>query len=143
MIPVLELGALQKTLGEVMTVELVTLKLNDTLRLADDLMNIAELRHFPVLDEGKVVGLASQADLLLASIRSLVQHPGDAPRHSLGMVAVKEVMRPAITVPTRMTIQDAARIMVEKKIESLLVLEGEKLVGLVSRTDLLREIAQP
>lgn len=37
----------EMTIGDVMTTELVTLKIDDTLRLADDMMNVA-LRHFPV-----------------------------------------------------------------------------------------------
>ena len=132
----------QKTVCEVMTRELVTLKLNDTLRLADDLMNLAKLRHFPVLEDGNVVGLVHQTDLLHASMRSLVGHPEDTPRGDLGMVTVREVMKPATMVSAETTIQDAAQLMVENGIESLLVMDGEKLAGLVSRTDLLRELAR-
>jgi len=90
-----------KTVAEVMTTDLVTLKLNDTLRLADDLMNLAKLRHFPVLDDAKVVGLVNQTDLLHASMRSLAHHPKNTLRHALGMVAVKDVMKPANTVSVR------------------------------------------
>lgn len=131
-----------KTVCEVMTRELVTLKLNDTLRLADDLMNLAKLRHFPVLDDAKVVGLVNQTDLLHASMRSLAGHPEDTPRGALGMVTVQEVMKPATMVAADTSIQDAAQLMVERGIESLLVMDSEKLVGLVSRTDLLRELAR-
>jgi CBS domain-containing membrane protein len=133
---------LEKTVCEVMTRDLVTLRLSDTLRLADDLMHLAKLRHFPVLDDGQVVGLVHQTDLLQASMRSLVHHPEDSPRHALGMVTVRDVMRPATTVSAQTTLQIAAQLMVEKGIESLLVLDGEKLAGLVSRTDLLRELAR-
>lgn len=133
---------LDKTVAEVMTTDLVTLKMNDTLRLADDLMNLAKLRHFPVLDDAKVVGLVNQTDLLHASMRSLAHHPKNTLRHALGMVVVKDVMKPAHTVSVGTSIQDAAGLMVEKGIESLLVLDGERLVGLVSRTDLLRELAR-
>ena len=131
-----------KTVAEVMTTDLVTLKLNDTLRLADDLMNLAKLRHFPVLDDGNVVGLVHQTDLLHASMRSLAGHPKDTPRGALGMVTVQEIMKPATMVSTETTIQDVAQLMVERGIESLLVMDGEKLAGLVSRTDLLRELAR-
>lgn len=132
----------QKTVCEVMTRELVTLKLNDTLRLADDMMNLAKLRHFPVLDDGNVVGLVHQTDLLHASMRSLAGHPEDTPRGALGMATVREVMKPATMVSTETTIQDAAQLLVDRGIESLLVMDGEKLAGLVSRTDLLRELAR-
>ena len=40
----------ETTVGEVMTTDLVTLKLDDTLRLADDLMNLTQVHHFPVLE---------------------------------------------------------------------------------------------
>jgi CBS domain-containing membrane protein len=135
-------SAAQKTVGEIMTTDLVTLKLTDTLRLADDLMNLAKLRHFPVLDDAKVVGLVNQTDLLHASMRSLAGHPKDTPRGALGMVTVQEIMKPATMISTETTIQDAAQLMVERGIESLLVMDGEKLAGLVSRTDLLRELAR-
>jgi CBS domain-containing protein len=105
-------------------------------------MNLAKLRHFPVLDDAKVVGLVNQADLLHASMRSLARHPRDTLRHALGTVSVRDVMRPATTVSAETTIQIAARLMVEKGIDSLLVLDGDKLAGLVSRTDLLRELAR-
>jgi CBS domain-containing membrane protein len=130
------------TVGEVMTTDLVTLQLNDTLRLADDLMNLARLRHFPVLDEDSVAGVIDQNDLLHASMVSLVRHPREPVRDSLGEVKVSAVMKPATLVSSDTLIYEAAKIMVERDIECLLVLKDEKLVGLVSRTDLLRELAR-
>jgi CBS domain-containing protein len=132
----------KKTVGSVMTTDLVTLKLYDTLRLADDLMNLANLRHFPVLDGDKLAGIINQSDLLHASMLSLVHHPKDSPREALGAVAVEEVMKSAATVSSDTSIYEAARMIVERGIECLLVMKGEKLAGLVSRTDLLRELAR-
>jgi CBS domain-containing membrane protein len=130
-----------KTIRDIMSTDLVTLNLKDTLRLADDIMNIAKVRHFPVLDEGKVVGVLSQADLLHASMRSLLRHPLDSPRHLLGMVIVHKIMKPPITVSADISLQEAAAMFVDKQADCLLVVEGEKLIGLASRTDLLREMA--
>jgi acetoin utilization protein AcuB len=132
----------ETTVGEVMTTDLVTLKLDDTLRLADDLMNLTQVHHFPVLDGDAVAGVINQNDLLHASMVSLVRHRQDAVRDALGEVKVKAVMKPATMVSSDMSINEAARIMVERELECLLVLEGEKLAGLVSRTDLLRELAK-
>jgi CBS domain-containing membrane protein len=127
-----------KTLREVMTIDLVTLQMNDTLRLADDLMNLAKVRHFPVLHEGKVAGLIDQLDLLHASMLSIVQHREDSPRLTLGTVAIRDVMKPATTVSASMTLHEAARLMVREDIDCVLVVEGGQLVGLATRTDLLR-----
>ena len=132
----------EKTVAEVMSTDLVTLKLDDTLRLADDMLNLAQVRHFPVLDGDSVAGIVNQDDLLHASMASLVRHPQDSPREVLGTVVVKEIMKPAITTSPETPIRDAAKSMVENGIEALLVLGGEKLLGLVTRTDLLRELAR-
>ena len=58
----------RKTVREVMTTDLLTLNLNDTLRLADDIMNLAKVRHFPVLDRDQLVGVLNQTDLLQSRI---------------------------------------------------------------------------
>ncbi len=130
-----------KTIGEIMSTDVVTLNLKDTLRLADDIMNLAKIRHFPVLDHDSVAGLINQSDLLHASMRSLLERPADSLRETLGTVAVKDVMKPATTLATDASVHEAARIMVEKHLECVLVLDGKKLAGLVTRTDLLRELA--
>jgi CBS domain-containing protein len=132
----------ETTVAEIMTKELVTLKVDDTLRLADDMMNLVRVRHFPVLDGERLVGVLNQSDLLHASMASLIHHRKDAPRAALGAVAVKDVMKPADTVSPDVSIYRAAETMVERGVECLLVLEDEKLIGSVSRTDLLRELAK-
>lgn len=131
-----------KTVGDVMSTDLVTLKLTDTLRLADDIMNLARVRHFPVLDGDKLVGVVNQVDLLYASMASLRRRPKNSLREALGAIAVKDVMKQVTTVTKDTTIRDAARTMVERDIECLLVTESDQLLGLVSRTDLLRELAK-
>jgi CBS domain-containing protein len=130
------------TVGEVMTTDLITLKLDDTLRLADDLLSLAHVRHFPVLDGDRLAGIINQDDLLHASMASLLRRPKEPPRAALGTVTVKDVMKPATIVTPDTRIQDAARQMVEYGIECLLIMDGKKLVGLVTRTDLLRELAK-
>jgi CBS domain-containing protein len=135
-------AASAQTVAEVMSTDLLTLKLTDTLRLADDMLNLAQVRHFPVLDGDTIAGLVDQDDLLHASMASLVRHPQDPPREALGSVVVKDIMKPAITISPDLEIRAAAEIMVEKGVEALLVVNAETLVGLVTRTDLLRQLAK-
>ena len=132
----------ERTVAQVMSTDLMTLKLNDTLRFADDMLNLTQLRHFPVLDGDMVAGIVDHDDLLHASMASLARHPKDSPREALGTVMVKDVMKPATAISPELTIRAAAELMIEKGIEALSVVSGEKLVGLVTRTDLLRELAQ-
>jgi CBS domain-containing membrane protein len=131
-----------RSVADVMSTDLLTLKLNDTLRLADDMLNLAQVRHFPVLDGDRVAGIVNHDDLLHASMASLLRRPKDSPREALGAVAIKDIMKAATTVSPDMQIRAAAETMVERGIEVLLVVNGEKLVGLVTRTDLLRELAR-
>jgi CBS domain-containing protein len=132
----------EKTVGEVMTIHLVTLRLDDTLRLADDMLNLAHVRHFPVMGGDQLAGIVNQDDLLHASMAALVRQPKRTLRKVLGTVAVKEIMKPATTITGDASIHDAAEMMVERSIECLLVLDDGKLIGLVTRTDLLRELSK-
>lgn len=133
----------EKSVREIMTTDVVTLLLDDTLRLADDLMNLANLHHFPVVEKGKVVGIVSRMDLILASMATIIQRGKKPPREMLGTIAVKDVMKEApAMIPPNMTVREAARLMVEKGVDCLIVVEEGRLVGIATRTDLLKEIIE-
>lgn len=127
----------ETTLREVMTREIVPLKVDDTLSLVNDLVNRFRIRHFPVFDQDQLAAV-SHADLLCASLNSVLRHHLEI----LSKVAVKSVMKPAKTALPETSVYDAARLMVEDAIECLIVVEGNKVLGLVSRTDLLRALAR-
>jgi len=132
-----------KTVRDIMTTEVTTLGRNDSLQLAKDIMTLGRVRHFPVLDDGKVVGVVSQRDLYKASLGSVMKYGEKAQRSFLEGIPVKEVMSdPAITIAPHAAVQEAARIMMEKKIGCLLVLEGAQLVGIVTETDMLKLVAE-
>ncbi len=135
---------MSKTVRDIMTTEVTTLGRNDSLQLAKDIMTLGRVRHFPVVDDdGKVVGVVSQRDLYKASLGSVMKYGEKAQRAFLAGIAVKEVMSdPPITIPPHATVQEAARLMMEKKIGCLPVLEGPKLVGIVTETDMLKLVAE-
>jgi CBS domain-containing protein len=126
-----------------MTAEVTTMERNDTLQLAKDIMTLGRIRHFPVVDEGQVVGVVSQRDLFRASLGSVMKYGEKAEREFLSTVAIKEVMSGSpTTISPDASIKEAARLMVEKKIGCLPVVEDNRLVGLVTETDILREVAE-
>lgn len=102
----------------------------------------------PVVDSGgAVVGVVSESDLLLKETRMMAKHdqfwPGTghrrrARRAAAGMVAVDLMSTPAITIRPSATVTEAARLMARRKIRRLPVVEDGRLVGIVSRGDLLR-----
>jgi len=132
-----------KTVRDIMTTEVTTLGRNDSLQLAKDIMNLGRVRHFPVTEDGKVVGVVSQRDLYKASLGSVMKYGEKAQRAFLEGIVVKEVMSdPPITIAPHASVQEAARLMMEKKIGCLPVLEGAQLVGIVTETDMLKLVVE-
>jgi CBS domain-containing protein len=129
------------TVKDIMTKEVFTLGRNDTLDLADDLMTLDRIRHLPVLEEGRVVGVVSQRDLFRSALATALGYGEKAQKTLLRTVRVKEVMsEPAITISPEATVNEAARLMIEKKIGCLPVVERHALVGIVTETDILRSV---
>ena len=108
------------------------------------LMRERGIRRLPVVDKkGKLVGIVSDRDLLHAS-------PSDATSLSvwelnylLSKVTLKELMTtPVITVTPETPVQEAARIMAEKKIGGLPVVQAGKVVGVITETDLFQVLLE-
>ena len=133
--------AREATLREVMETDFVILKSDDSLRVVDELVSGSRAHHFPVLDNGRLVGVIGDVDLLRASVNSLSQR-AEQRRAALSKVLVKDVMKAARTAPAETTVYDAARLMVENAIDCLIVTENNEISGLVTRTDLLRTLAR-
>ena len=88
-----------KTISEVMETAVTTLGRNDTLQLAEEIMALGQVRHFPVIEDGEVVGVVSQRDLYKASLGSVMKYDAKAQREFLDTIPVKEVMKsPPITI---------------------------------------------
>jgi CBS domain-containing membrane protein len=128
---------------DVMTRDPKTLGRNDQLSLADDLMQQERIRHLPVLDEdGELVGIVSQRDLFRGALARALGYGETAQRRMLGMLVVKEVMSTQlVTVGPDAPIADAARTMVDRKIGCLPVVEGGKLVGILTESDFVEVLA--
>src|SRR5262245_18287438 len=109
-----------KVVRDIMETEVTTLGRNDSLQLAKDIMNLGRVRHFPVVDDGKVVGVVSQRDLYKASLGSVMKYGEKAQRAFLEGIAIKEVMcEPVITIAPHASVTEAARLMIEKQIGCL------------------------
>ena len=132
-----------KTVGEIMAREVITLKRSDSLKFGKDIMNQKRVRHFPVVEGGMVVGVVSQRDLFRASLASVLRYDENIEKAFLDNLSVKGVINEApVTVSPDTAITEAARLMVDKKIGCLPVVEHEKLVGLVTETDFLKMLAE-
>ena len=129
----------QRPVSEIMRREVVTAAPKETLDLTQDLMNLGRVRHVPVLDEGRLVGILSQRDLLAASLTKALNFDPASRRSFLRSVQVGEVMtKDAVTVGPETTLAQAAAILVQRKIGCLPVVSSHgALLGVLTDTDLL------
>jgi len=128
---------------DVMSRELCVVRRNDQLAVADALMKQGRIRHLPVLDEdGTVCAVVSQRDLFRGALLRALGYGGRAEESMLKQVAVKEAMSSEIhTTGPETPVAEAARMMIERKVGCLPMVEGSALVGIVTETDFVKLVA--
>jgi CBS domain-containing protein len=130
---------------DVMTSEVKALRRDEQLTLADDLMKLGRIRHLPVLDEDgkRVVGVVTQRDLLHGALAQAIGYGERARRKLLENLLIMEVMttHPITTTPDT-PLAEAARVLMERKIGCLPVIENDRLVGILTEGDFVALYAQ-
>ncbi|HWP58611.1 MAG TPA: CBS domain-containing protein [Candidatus Acidoferrales bacterium] len=131
------------TVREIMMSHPVTLGPDDTLETANDLITLGRIRHVPILENGRLVGILSQRQLLGPCVGIMLGVKGKTKKALLKSFRVKELMcSPVFTISPEATLKEAARLMAEKRIGCLPVVDGSQLVGLITVTDILRHVAE-
>lgn len=123
-----------------MATDVITVDADESLRLAEDIMDMGRIRHLPVMRAGKLVGIVSQRDLFRASLSTLLHHRRADVELFEHSVNVAEIMSDkVVTVSPETPLKEAAGIMLTKKIGCLPVVdENDSLLGLITETDVLR-----
>jgi acetoin utilization protein AcuB len=125
--------------SQVMTGNPVTVHGNDPIRKAFDLMIEGQFRRLPVTEGGDLVGIVTDRDLRRATNSPLVLHETWYDEYLLDHITVKACMTPdPITVTSQTPVEVAASIMCERQIGGVPVVDEDKLVGIITRTDLLK-----
>ncbi len=113
-----------------MTKDPVVVESKDTLATVRQMMDKRNFHRVPVVDGGKLVGIVSDRDLR--------QHTG-----ALSRVKVNGAMTTSVVSVTPTTVlEEAANLLVKHKIGALPVVDRDKLVGIITATDLLRAFAE-
>jgi len=115
---------------DVMVKEVITIDENSTVKEAAEVMNKFEIGCLIAVRKGKAMGIITERDLLKRVIAD-AKNPSET--------KVKDVMSsPLVVVEPSMDLEEAVKLMFQMKIKKLPVVDGKRLVGLVSLTDIAR-----
>jgi acetoin utilization protein AcuB len=111
---------------------------------AVSLMRSRGIRHLPVVDRGdRLVGIVTDRDLRQVVFDPAIQARLQRATEALRGLTVREVMTwGAITVTPTTPVADAARLMHERKVGSLPVVEQDRVVGILTERDVLRTLRE-
>ena len=125
---------------ELMTKKVLTVSPLDKIDRVFVLIHFKNIRHVPVLDKGKLVGMISDRDLkkVLGPTKKIIEK-SDGTTVTIISRQVRTLMnRRLITIEPEQRAADAAAIMANKKIGCLPVVHKNKLVGIITATDILK-----
>lgn len=125
-------------ISSIMTKDLVTLNLDDSLYSAEKRMKVNHIRHMPVVDGDELIGLVSLSDLQRVSFIDAYSKEGTEDTPVYNMLSIRDLMiKNPLTASPRTTILEVSKLLASKEFHSLPVVDDGKLVGIITTTDLL------
>jgi len=141
--------------SEIMTREVIAVQPDTPVSEIARLLNRSDVSGVPVVDpNGTVVGIITELDLILRNARlhfptyirilDSIIYLQDPRRYrqdlqrALGTTAEEIMTREVISITPDTDVEDIATLMVEKRVNPIPILEGKRLVGIISRADLIR-----
>jgi CBS domain-containing protein len=142
---------------DIMTTELITVSPQTEITSAAKILLEKRINGLPVIDDsGKLVGILCQSDLVaqqksipIPSVYTLLDSfipltslkRIDKEVQKIAALKVEQAMTPdPVTVGPETDIEDVARLMVDKKYHTLPVVEGDKIIGIVGKEDVLKTL---
>ena len=124
-----------------MTTDVITVGIDESIRRLWDLVEEKRLRRFPVVNGDRLVGIITDRDLRNATASSIVLTEKKYHDFLLDTVKVETIMtvNPR-TISPDADIKEAARIILEMQVGGLPVTEGDRLVGIITETDLIKAL---
>jgi CBS domain-containing protein len=121
-----------------MTSNVITLNLSDTLYTAEKRLKTNHIRHIPVVNGEKLIGLISLSDLKRISFIDAYNQEGTVDTAIYNMLSIEDIMiKNPLTVSPDTTILEVSKLLASKEFHSLPVVENNALVGIITTTDLL------
>jgi CBS domain-containing protein len=130
-----------KKLKDIMRKKLHVVSPDDRVVHARRLMIDNNIARLPVINKGKLVGIISDTEIAFALAYLKRSFPLGKQKHQLDELLVEDVMKkPVIWAEPGMTAAEGAKIMMKTNIGALPLIKDNTIVGIVTRTDLLKTI---
>lgn len=142
---------------DIMTPDPVTITPDVTVTDVARLMVEKRIGAVPVVEDGALIGIVTEGDLIMQDVRlefptyihlldGLIMYPPATARFERELkkavaADVRAVMTPdPLTVQADAPVEDAATLLVDREVSRLPVLDGDKLVGIISKSDVVRSL---
>ncbi len=129
--------------SEIMTKNLITANVSDSLRHVNTLLKENNIRHIPIVSGEKLVGVVSKTDIMRLSFGDLFDGQGEADEAVFDLLKLEQVMvNNPVAVQADENIKDVAEKFTQVEFHALPVMKDEKIVGIVSTTDLVKYLLE-
>jgi len=129
---------------DIMTNNVITIPSDTPVLEAERIMGFHKFERLPVVDKGKLVGLVTKDNLLKASPSEATSFSRGELLYLLSKLSVKDIMvKKVVTVTPDTTVEKAAAVAQKNKVGCLPVVEGKKVVGIVTTNDFFYKILNP
>jgi acetoin utilization protein AcuB len=130
--------------SDIMAGNVVTIPSNTSIADAKRIMQAHRFRRLPVVDKGKLVGVVTERRLESVSPSKATSLSVWELSYLLDKTSVKEIMeRDVVTVPPDMSAEEALALAQGHRIGSLIVVEGGRVIGMVTTNDFFYKIVNP
>lgn len=126
-------------ISAIMTKNVITLSYKDDLETAELVFKKNKIRHIPVVNKATIVGMLSYTDLLRISFADAVdEYESDVDSVVYNMFSIEQVMaKNLVSVSSDTSVKAVAQLLAVKEFHALPVVDNNKLVGIVTTTDLI------
>ncbi len=128
------------SVSEIMTRNILRLSLSDDLSKAEIIMKKNHIRHLPVVEDEKIIGMVSLNDLLRISFADAVGAEGEEVESTVyDMFSIEQVMTKKVDyISSETTVAEAANLFLTHEYHALPVVDNDCLTGIVTTTDIIK-----
>lgn len=130
-----------KPIKEIMNRNIQSVSPDDRVIHARRIMIDKNVARLPVVEKGQLVGIISDNEIVFALAQIKRSFPIGKQKHRLDELHVEDVMKKSVVfMQSGSTVAEAAKLMIENEVGSIPIVQNNNLVGMITRTDLLKTI---